>query len=53
MQQYSVLKKRKYTYVCKNNGQFHIGNMCNFPGYATFIGKFLNNDPRLNYYLEI
>ena len=37
---YSIEKKRKYIYVCKNNGQFHTGNAAKIPGYATFIGKF-------------
>ena len=37
---YVVEMKRKYIYVCLNNGQFHTGNCCNMGGYAKFVGKF-------------
>jgi uncharacterized protein YigA (DUF484 family) len=32
--------KRKYLYVCKNNGAFHCGDAEGLGGFATFIGKF-------------
>jgi hypothetical protein len=35
-----VVKSQKHLYVCRNNGQFHKGDCCNIPGFATFIGKF-------------
>ena len=37
---YSVEVGRKYIYVCKNNGQFHRGDMEGVGGYATFVGKY-------------
>jgi len=35
---------RKWAYICRNNGQFHKGDMQNRAGYATFLGKVLKSD---------
>ena len=37
---FSAVAGKKYIYVCKNNGQFHMGEKEGRPGYAHFIGRF-------------
>ncbi len=34
---------RKYIYVCRNNGQFHKGDMTHGGGWATFVAKVTPN----------
>jgi hypothetical protein len=41
--EYSLEKGRKYIYVCKNNGAF-TRSKCSLPGYASFIGRFDEED---------
>ena len=31
-------------YVCRNNGEFHWGDMDGRPGWATFVGKFTRRE---------
>lgn len=44
MNKYSIIKKRKYSYICKNDGQAHVGTCSNFPGFATFVCRILSSN---------
>lgn len=44
MLDYCAVAKRKYIYVCKNNGQFHCGERNNGAGFAQFLGKFTQSE---------
>ena len=35
---------RRRLYVCRNNGQFHHGDMDGRGGWATFVGKFTRRE---------
>jgi len=40
MPRYTTEIYRRRLYVCRNNGQFHHGDMDGRGGWATFVGKF-------------